>query len=38
MDTPPSAAAAGIKPATGVPTAPQSSKITPPPITGIGKS
>lgn len=37
MDPTPSAAATGMKPAAGVPIAPQSSKITAPPVTGIGK-
>lgn len=38
MDATPSAATTGMKPATGVPTAPQPTKITTPPIAGIGKS
>lgn len=38
MDATPLAAATGIKSATAVPTASQPTKITTPPVTGIGKS
>lgn len=37
MDATPVTAATGMKP-TGVPTAPQPTKIATPPLTGIGKS
>ncbi|XP_076614803.1 protein bassoon isoform X3 [Chaetodon auriga] len=36
MDATPATAAAGMKPATGVPTAPQPTKTATPPLTGIG--
>ncbi|XP_044038715.1 protein bassoon isoform X2 [Siniperca chuatsi] len=36
MDATPAAAATGMKPTTGVPTAPQPTKIATPPLTGIG--
>lgn len=38
VDSTPAAAATGMKPMAGVPIAPQSTKITAPPLTGIGKS
>lgn len=38
MDSTPAASATGMKPMAGVPIAPQSTKITAPPLTGIGKS
>lgn len=38
MDAPPAAAATGLKTTTGVPAAPQPTKIATPPLTGIGES
>jgi len=38
MEASPAAAATGIKPTTGAPTAPQPTKIATPPLIGIGKS
>lgn len=38
MEATPAAAATGMKPTTGIPIAPQPTKIATPPLTGIGMS